>query len=103
MSLPNSLFSTTSLPKPQFRAVVLCGYGSDLYPLVEPVSANDSDEDGNQQQQHTQGKQGQTKALLPVAGKRMVDWVLEKVEEAGVFGELYDFALHGLQRVRGKG
>lgn len=32
-------------------------------------------------------KHGQVKALLPVAGKKMVDWVLERVEEAGVFGQ----------------
>ena len=101
MSLPNSLFSTTLLPKPQFRAVITCGFGSDLYPLVEPVSAISDEEHGgdanaaepNAPPQHAHhsatatGKLGQTKALLPVAGRKMIDWVLERVEEAGVFGE----------------
>lgn len=89
MSLPNSLFSTTSTPKAQFRAVVTCGFGSDLYPLVEPVSGITSDEDGEGGAHHAVHgrKHGQVKALLPVAGKKMVDWVLERVEEAGVFGE----------------
>lgn len=32
---------------------------------------------------------GQIKALLPVAGKRMMDWVLERIEEAGVYGESF--------------
>lgn len=81
----------TSLPKAQFRAVVTCGFGSDLYPLVEPESAISSDEDGEagaaaHHPVHGR-KHGQTKALLPVAGKKMIDWVLERVEEAGVFGE----------------
>lgn len=103
MSLPNSLFSTTLLPKPQFRAVVTCGFGSDLYPLVEPVSANSDDDydtannsalEPNAPPQHSHhaasSKLGQTKGLLPVAGKKMIDWVLERVEEAGVFGECRD-------------
>lgn len=96
MSLPNSLISTTLLPKAQFRAVVTCGFGSDLYPLVEPVSAiSDEDEAAPtetnappQHAHHAARKLGQTKALLPVAGRKMIDWVLERVEEAGVFGEL---------------
>lgn len=122
MSLPSSLLPNTSLPKAQFRAVVVCGFGSELYPLVEPVhavvdgpgtnaaNAADGDDDasnGGPEGTYTvdtdanappsgvaqpgaslrSGKQGQTKALLPVGGRRMVDWVLERIEEAGVFGE----------------
>ncbi|KAK4701688.1 translation initiation factor eIF-2B subunit gamma, partial [Phenoliferia sp. Uapishka_3] len=79
-----------SLPKPQFRAVILCGYGSDLYPLVEPTTgqaenADDSNTDGGEAARLRARAPGQVKALLPVAGKRMIDWVLESVEEAGVY------------------
>ncbi|SCV73422.1 BQ2448_7348 [Microbotryum intermedium] len=142
--LPNSLIPT-ALPKAQFRAVVTCGYGSDLYPLIEPLSSltdDEPDEASNatlphhhhhhhhQHQRHdSQGgaasanasaviggsssgtgagpgtmagtgpntagtsagtiagskRPGQVKALLPVVGKKMVDWTLDRVEEAGVF------------------
>ncbi|KAK4055043.1 Translation initiation factor eIF-2B subunit gamma [Microbotryomycetes sp. JL221] len=125
MSLPSSLLPNTSLPKAQFRAVVACGFGSQLYPLVEPVhvvghasfdastgaGSLDGDADALDQQQlagqssltGTDGtdanvpsvaapllsshklKHGQTKALLPVGGRRMVDWVLDRIEDAGVF------------------
>lgn len=81
----------TAPPKAQFRAVITCGYGSDLYPLIESASTlSDEDELGGAAapistpagQHH-----GQTKALLPVAGRRMIDWVLDAVEVAGVFGQ----------------
>ncbi|SCZ95226.1 BZ3500_MvSof-1268-A1-R1_Chr11-2g03368 [Microbotryum saponariae] len=137
--LPNSLIPT-ALPKAQFRAVVTCGYGSDLYPLIEPLATftdDEPDESPNaplssqhhhhHQRNDSQGganatgvmggsssgtgagagtiaglgsnnagtsaatsastkKPGQVKALLPVVGKKMVDWTLDRVEEAGVFG-----------------
>jgi translation initiation factor eIF-2B subunit gamma len=84
--LPNSLIPN-ALPKPQFRAVITCGFGSDLYPLIEPVSGISEDEDEAKPAGPGHGRgHGQVKALLPVAGKRMVDWVLDRVEEAGVFG-----------------
>jgi translation initiation factor eIF-2B subunit gamma len=85
----------TTLPKAQFRAVVLCGYGSDLYPLIEPTSGASSDEENAAKGQVKQ-VDGQIKALLPVAGKKMVDWVLERVEEAGVFGESFLLSLWSL-------
>ena len=85
--LPNSLLPE-QLPKPQFRCVVPCGYGLDLFPLVEPADQLSSDEEDARPaglRSHGRGH-GQCKALLPVAGKKMVDWVLERVEAAGVFG-----------------
>ncbi|KDE04689.1 hypothetical protein MVLG_04912 [Microbotryum lychnidis-dioicae p1A1 Lamole] len=139
--LPNSLIPT-ALPKAQFRAVVTCGYGSDLYPLIEPLATftdDEPDESPNaplspQHHHHHQRhdsqaganatgvmggsssgtgagagtmtglgsntagtsaatsartkKLGQVKALLPVVGKKMVDWTLDRVEEAGVFDVL---------------
>ncbi|GAA5900901.1 hypothetical protein JCM6882_005972 [Rhodosporidiobolus microsporus] len=84
--LPNSLL-TNALPKAQYRAVLFCGFGVDLFPLVEPSADLTSDEEDAKPAgfpSHGKGH-GQTKALLPVAGKKMVDWVLERVEEAGVF------------------
>ncbi|GAA5948994.1 hypothetical protein JCM3775_006093, partial [Rhodotorula graminis] len=84
--LPNSLLPE-QLPKPQFRAVIPCGYGLDLFPLVEPQDQLSSDEDDQRPpglRSHGSGH-GQCKALLPVAGKKMIDWVLERVEAAGVF------------------
>ncbi|GAA5856092.1 hypothetical protein JCM9279_002362, partial [Rhodotorula babjevae] len=84
--LPNSLLPE-QLPKPQFRAVIPCGYGLDLFPLVEPQDQLSSDEDDTRPaglRSHGRGH-GQCKALLPVAGKKMIDWVLERVEAAGVF------------------
>lgn len=91
--LPNPLLPD-QLPKPQFRCVVACGFGVDLFPLVEPSSkpltAARSQLDGPQQQQdaqvQAQASHAQTKPLLPVAGKKMIDWVLERVEQAGVYG-----------------
>lgn len=90
------MFSTISSasPKPQFRAVILCGYGSDLYPLIETSNYHsDHDEDNDNEGGDEEGKKsmsnvtlGQVKALLPVAGKKMIDWVMERVEEAGVYG-----------------
>ncbi|KAM0791749.1 hypothetical protein ACM66B_004016 [Microbotryomycetes sp. NB124-2] len=124
MSLPSSLLPNTSLPRAQFRAIVACGFGSELYPLVEPVHVvgdeHDAGEDSSinetaaaaaavtvtgqgsasttdvdllagggsaalSSSSHRKNKQAQTKALLPVGGRKMVDWVLERVEEAGVF------------------
>ncbi|GAA5869760.1 hypothetical protein JCM16303_001785 [Sporobolomyces ruberrimus] len=82
--LPNSLLPTL-LPKPQFRAVILCGFGVDLFPLVEPPTPSLSTSSQNDHSQVQGPGQGQTKALLPVAGKKMIDWVLERVEQAGVF------------------
>jgi translation initiation factor eIF-2B subunit gamma len=87
--LPNAL------PKAQFRAVVTCGYGSDLYPLIEGAHALSDEDDHDSPQINTPAASlagpghhhGQTKALLPVAGRRMVDWVLDGVEQAGVFGK----------------
>lgn len=76
-----------ALPKAQFRAVILCGYGSDLFPLIEPTSGLSSDEEDATAPRHAKHQTGQVKALLPVAGKKMIDWVFERVEEAGVFGE----------------
>ncbi|GAA5912766.1 hypothetical protein JCM8208_004065 [Rhodotorula glutinis] len=84
--LPNSLLPE-QLPKPQFRAVIPCGYGLDLFPLVEPQDQLSSDEEEPRPaglRSHGRGH-GQCKALLPVAGKKMIDWVLERVEAAGVF------------------
>ncbi|GAA5853675.1 hypothetical protein JCM8547_007409 [Rhodosporidiobolus lusitaniae] len=83
--LPNSLLNAHS-PKAQFRAVVFCGLGVDLFPLVEPSADLSSDEEEAKPGLRSHGRgHGQTKALLPVAGRKMVDWVLERVEEAGVF------------------
>lgn len=87
--LPNSLLPTL-LPKPQFRAVILCGFGVDLFPLVEPPTPSLSTSSQNDHSQVQGPGQGQTKALLPVAGKKMIDWVLERVEQAGVFGTYLD-------------
>ncbi|GAA5821492.1 hypothetical protein JCM10212_001489, partial [Sporobolomyces blumeae] len=91
--LPNSLLPSV-VPKPQFRAVISCGFGVDLYPLVEPSNDLSSDDDdqqaagaaqqGSNDASHARGH-GQTKALLPVAGKKMIDWVIERAEQAGVF------------------
>ncbi|KAM0745848.1 hypothetical protein T439DRAFT_384561 [Meredithblackwellia eburnea MCA 4105] len=89
----SSLLHTSAPPKAQFRAVVLCGYGADLYPLIELVSAMDEDDEDDANAAISSGGPsagtskgpGQVKALLPVAGKRMVDWVLERVEESGVY------------------
>lgn len=91
MLTTGSSLQSTLLPKAQFRAVILCGYGSDLYPLIEPTSGAYADGEGGADggAAGLPGKgPGQVKALLPVAGKRMLDWVLERVEDAGVFGEL---------------
>lgn len=85
--LPNSLLPE-QLPKAQFRAVVPCGYGVDLFPLVEPADQLSSDEEDARPagiRSHGRGH-GQCKALLPVAGKKMIDWVLERIEAAGIFG-----------------
>ncbi|KAL8278894.1 hypothetical protein RQP46_008765 [Phenoliferia psychrophenolica] len=80
---------STQLPKAQFRAVILCGYGSDLYPLIEPTSGHSDDDEGARSDgggaARLKRAPGQVKALLPVAGKRMVDWVLDSVENAGVY------------------
>jgi translation initiation factor eIF-2B subunit gamma len=76
--LPNSLLPTL-LPKPQFRAVILCGYGVDLFPLVEPPIPSTSTSTTT-----THGHHGQTKALLPVAGKKMIDWVLQLCLDSGI-------------------
>ncbi|BGP42662.1 Translation initiation factor eIF-2B subunit gamma [Rhodotorula kratochvilovae] len=84
--LPNSLLPE-QLPKAQFRAVVTCGYGVDLFPLVEPADQLSSDEEEARPagiRSHGRGH-GQCKALLPVAGKKMIDWVLERIEAAGIF------------------
>ncbi|GAA6016789.1 hypothetical protein JCM10207_003252 [Rhodosporidiobolus poonsookiae] len=83
---PNPLLGT-ALPKPQFRAVITCGMGVDLFPLVEPSDNLTSDEEEAKPAglRSTGRGHGQTKALLPVAGKKMIDWVLDRVEEAGVF------------------
>ncbi|TNY21105.1 hypothetical protein DMC30DRAFT_446425 [Rhodotorula diobovata] len=84
--LPNSLLPE-QLPKAQFRAVVPCGYGVDLFPLVEPADQLSSDEEDARPagiRSHGRGH-GQCKALLPVAGKKMIDWVLERIEAAGIF------------------
>lgn len=86
--LPNPLLPE-QLPKAQFRAVIPCGFGVDLFPLVEPAADLTSDEEDAKPaglRSHGRGH-GQSKALLPVAGKKMIDWVLERVEEAGVFGK----------------
>ena len=127
--------------------MILCGYGSDLFPLIEPPlhpsshsphSSSDSDDaasgpragggggtteendytnDGTsassvsgdegtigegpkvqrgflvqagrkEGRKEVQGRRdvGQIKSLLPVAGRKMIDWVLDLVEEAGVYG-----------------
>jgi len=87
--LPNAV------PKAQFRAVITCGYGSDLYPLIEGAHALSDDDDDSAPPVNSPAvalvsaghHHGQTKALLPVAGRRMIDWVLDAVEQAGVFGE----------------
>ncbi|GAA5821791.1 hypothetical protein JCM11251_001026 [Rhodosporidiobolus azoricus] len=84
--IPNSLLTTAS-QKAQFRAVLFCGFGVDLFPLVEPSADLTSDEEDAKPAgfpSHGKGH-GQIKALLPVAGKKMVDWVLERVEEAGIY------------------
>jgi hypothetical protein len=91
--LPNSLLPSVSGSKPQYRAVLFAGFGEDLFPLVEPQGDLTSDEEDakpgltGRGTGHRKGH-GQTKALLPVAGRKMIDWVLERVEEAGVFGAL---------------
>ncbi|TPX35740.1 hypothetical protein SmJEL517_g01952 [Synchytrium microbalum] len=50
---------------PEFQAIVLCGYGSRLYPLA--------------------ADEGVTKALLPVANKPMLYYQLNWLENAGVY------------------
>lgn len=92
MFTPGASLHSTQVPKPQFRAVILCGYGSDLYPLIEPTSGMSDDDEGARSDtggaaRMSRRAPGQVKALLPVAGKRMVDWILDRVEEAGVYGE----------------
>lgn len=116
----SSLVPTTIVPKAQFRAVILCGYGSDLFPLIETnnelfdddeeyegegerAESVESEEDGppltgigaalargapgaGTTPALAQAKIGQVKALLPVGGRKMIDWVLDRVEEAGVYG-----------------
>lgn len=101
----------TAFPKPQFRAVILCGYGQDLYPLIEQEAHDHTDEDDQQDPNQLNASAasqpapgaghhlGQTKALLPVAGRRMIDWVLDGVEQAGVFGELSDEPTHALETI----
>ncbi|KWU43933.1 hypothetical protein RHOSPDRAFT_34554 [Rhodotorula sp. JG-1b] len=82
--LPNPLLPD-QLPKPQFRCVIPCGYGLDLFPLVEPESRPPpppQDQHAGDDKAH---HQHQIKPLLPVAGKRMIDWVLDRVQQAGVF------------------
>lgn len=84
--LPNPLLPD-QLPKPQFRCVIPCGYGLDLFPLVEPESRPPpppQDQHAGDDKAH---HQHQIKPLLPVAGKRMIDWVLDRVQQAGVFGQ----------------
>ncbi|POY76273.1 hypothetical protein BMF94_0468 [Rhodotorula taiwanensis] len=90
--LPNPL-RPDQLPKAQFRCVIPCGFGVDLFPLVEPTTPLASDDDDAPPAQSTsaaqargKGHHAQTKPLLPVAGKKMIDWVLERVEQAGVYG-----------------
>lgn len=83
--IPGASLLTDTLPKAQFRAIILCGYGADLYPLIEPTAGPSSDEEGAGPAGKHQA-QGQVKALLPVAGKKMVDWVIERVEDSGVHG-----------------
>jgi translation initiation factor eIF-2B subunit gamma len=68
-----SIQSQSILPKAQFRAIILAGYGSDLYPLINNTPT-------------TAASDSQIKPLLPVASKKMIDWVLERLEEAGVDG-----------------
>ncbi|GAA5984944.1 hypothetical protein JCM5350_000072 [Sporobolomyces pararoseus] len=90
--LPNSLLPTL-LPKPQFKAVILAGYGIDLFPLVEPPTPSTSttnnsnsgtNSNENESTSSTGSGGGQTKALLPVGGKKMIDWVIEQIESAGI-------------------
>ncbi|CAG8448003.1 11234_t:CDS:10 [Acaulospora colombiana] len=50
----------------EFQAIVLAGYGNSLYPLTEDNNV--------------------PKALLPVANKPMLYYVLEWLEKAGIFG-----------------
>ncbi|TPX39331.1 hypothetical protein SeMB42_g06006 [Synchytrium endobioticum] len=50
---------------PEFQAILLCGYGSRLYPLA--------------------ADEGITKALLPVANKPMLYYQLAWLENAGVY------------------
>lgn len=86
--LPNPLLPD-QLPKPQFRCVIPCGYGLDLFPLVEPSSRPPPPQDqhaGDDKPPH-QHHQQQIKPLLPVAGKKMIDWVLDRVQQAGVLGQ----------------
>ncbi|GAA6033252.1 hypothetical protein JCM8097_003017 [Rhodosporidiobolus ruineniae] len=84
--LPNSLLSQTRTASAH-KALIFAGFGVDLFPLVEPAADLTSDDDEAKPaglSSHHRGH-GQTKALLPVAGKKMVDWVLERVEEAGIY------------------
>ncbi|GAA5972526.1 hypothetical protein JCM11641_001884 [Rhodosporidiobolus odoratus] len=86
MSMLSNSLLTGSAQKPTYRAVVFAGNGVDLFPLVEPSADLTSDEEDAPPpdiRSHGRGH-GQTKALLPVAGRKMVDWVLDRVEEAGV-------------------
>lgn len=98
------------------RAVVLCGYGSDLYPLIEQrAGADEQDEEDDSEdgkstsaaaaaasateegegldKQQREAKQApeqhlrasaRCKALLPVAGRAMVEHVLDRAELAAL-------------------
>lgn len=56
---------TSSMNHPEFQAVILCGTGHHLYPLTEPNHI--------------------PKALLPIAGRPMIGYVLAWLERDGIY------------------
>lgn len=83
-----------------FKSVILCGYGKNLYPLIEsnsistnsnlptPISLLPNDELVGSSNKLTE----QIKALLPLVGskensnKKIIDFILNKLEEEGLNG-----------------
>ena len=59
------------------RVVVLCGYGSELYPLV-PLRRVELERERASEA---------VKAVLPVGGRAMLDWVIDMAEHAGLSGQ----------------
>lgn len=83
--ISSSLNSSTITPKAQFKAVIFCGYGQDLFPLI--INNLDSHTEMGNKLEERGTQIGQIKCLLPLSGKVMIDFILDKVDEAGIYGQ----------------